>query len=715
MANKAVQVKILDSGVALLLLDLEGTKVNVLGTQAMTELNQAIDQLSANPEVKGLVIASGKSDNFVAGADIAEIKAIQRQEPAKAYEASKLGKEVFGKIEALPFNTVAAINGTCLGGGTELALACRIRLATNSPKTKIGLPEVQLGVIPGWGGCVRLPELIGRQAALDLIASGKTVDARRAWKLGLVDEIVEPSNLEARAIEVAAGGSVKRFKAPLKARLMKGLLEGNPIGRKVLSNIALKTVKAQTRGKYPAPVEAVKLVLKGATMRRDKAFEAESRAFARMAVSDVSRNLVGIFFAQQDSKKAPAGVKPALPIKTVGVLGAGIMGSGIAQAAAYAGYNVVLFDINPDALKSGLQKIEDLFAKLVEKRKLTREEADARVKAVKTTTSYEDFAECELVIEAIVEKMEAKRAAITALDKVIKHDYHYVFASNTSSLVVSEMAEAARKPSHVVGMHFFNPVHQMPLVELVRSRHAGGTAEEVLAVAREFCGKLGKTTVTVGDSPGFVVNRVLAPYLTESIKLMEQGVPLEDIEKAMTSFGMPMGPFELLDHVGLDICGHVTRALAAQIGPRLAAPPIMAKLEALKLLGKKGGRGFYLYDDGKKAGFNPDVLATVTAPRMPKTRGEIQDRLVLTMVNEAILCLQEGVIEDPAQLDLAMIMGTGFPPYLGGLLRYADSVGTRVVLQKLEWLSKVSGENYRPADLLVATAAAGKPFRQDLA
>jgi len=713
MANKAVNVKILDNGVAVLTLNLEDSKVNLLSELVMNELNAAVDQLAANSAIKGLVIISGKPDNFIAGADISAIKALQRQEPIKAYQVCQLGKAVFAKFESLPFKVVAAINGTCLGGGTELALACHYRLATTSPKTKIGLPEVQLGVLPGWGGCTRLPRLIGLQASLDLIASGKNVDGKKAWKLGMVDEVVEPDQLAARAEQVALDGSVKRFKAPLKARLMKGLLEGNPLGRKVVGNIAMKAVLAQTKGKYPAPLEATKLVLKGVTMPREKSFEAESRAFARLAVGDVSRSLVGIFFAQQDSKKAPAGVQPALEVKTVGVLGAGIMGGGIAQAAAFAGYNVVLFDISPDALTAGMKKIGDLFDKLVEKRKLTREEADARLKAITPTTSYDAFAPCELVIEAIVEKMEVKRAAIKALDNVIKHDY--LFASNTSSLVVSQMAEAARKPTYVVGVHFFNPVHQMPLVELVRSKYAGGTSEEVLAVAREFCGRLGKTTVTVGDSPGFVVNRVLAPYLTESIKLMEQGVPLEDIEQAMKSFGMPMGPFELLDHVGLDICGHVTRALAAQIGERLAAPAIMTKLEALKLLGKKGGKGFYLYDAaGKKTGFNPDVLATVTAAKTTKTKAEIQDRLVLAMVNEAVLSLEEGVIEDPAQLDLALIMGTGFPPYLGGLLRYADSVGTRVVLQKLDWLAKVSGDNYRPAKLLKQTAAAGQAFRRDL-
>jgi len=461
---------------------------------------------------------------------------------------------------------------------------------------------------------------------------------------------------------------------------------------------------AQTKGKYPAPLEALKVVMKAVTLPADKAFEAESQAFARLAVSTVSRNLVGIFFAQQESKKTS--VKPSRELKTVGVLGAGVMGAGIAQAAAYAGYKVILFDIKDEYVAKGLGTIKGLFDTLEEKRKLTREEADALTANISTTTTYDPFVAADFIIEAIPEDMGLKKKARAALETV--NPNAFIFATNTSSLSVSLMADGARSPENVVGVHFFNPVHKMPLVEIVRGKE---TSDETEALAKAYASKLGKTTVVTADSPGFVVNRILAPYMREAIVMMEQGVPLEDIEKAATSFGLPMGPLALLDEVGLDICAKVIHVLHDALGDRLAPPSILTAIESLKLLGKKGGKGIYLYDEkGKRAGFNPDVLAAIKAPARPKTRGEIQDRLYLAMLNEAVRCLEEGVISDPAQLDLAMIMGTGFPPFLGGVLRYADTLGSKVVLHKLDLLSTVAGENYRPSELLRKKAAAGETF-----
>ena len=711
MAKSAVQLKVLDSGVALVTLDLPESKFNLLGSQMMTELKSVIAEVKGNPAVKGLIIASGKEDNFVAGADIKEIQAIQSQSPVNAYEASKLGKSVLAEIDSLPFNVVCAIGGICLGGGTELSLSCDFRLASGSD-TKIGLPEVNLGFIPGWGGCVRLPKLIGLQAALDLILTGKTVDGKKAWKLGLVDEVVDPANLLKRAEEVALGGKVRRFTPSFAARVRSFALEGNPLGRKVINKMAYKGVMAQTRGKLPAPVEALKVVMKAASGPADRAFEAESQAFGRLAVSTVSRNLVGVFFAQQESKKSPSGAACDCEIKKIGVLGAGVMGSGIVQAAAYAGYQVVLYDIKAEAIEGGMEKIRALFDGLVEKRKLTREQAAKMVASIVTTSGYEAFADCDFVIEAIVEKMKIKKSVLAELEKVVKSDC-FIFATNTSSLSVSTMAEDAHRPDRVVGVHFFNPVHKMPLAEIIRGKQ---TSDQAVACAKDFASRLGKTTVTAADSPGFVVNRILAPYLREAILLMEQGVPMADIDKAMRDFGMgfpgQMGPLELLDTVGLDICGEVIRVLHAALGERMAPPAILAKIESLKLLGKKGGKGIYLYDEktGKRGEFNPDVVAAITAAPLKKSRNEIQDRLVLAMVNEAARCLEEGVISDPSQLDLAMIFGTGFPPYVGGPLRYADDLGLTVAHQKLDFLSKVAGDNYRPAGLLKGKAESGKSF-----
>jgi 3-hydroxyacyl-CoA dehydrogenase/enoyl-CoA hydratase/3-hydroxybutyryl-CoA epimerase len=723
MANTSVQLKTLDSGVAVITIDLPDSKVNLLSGQVMMELASAVDSVKSNPAVKGLVIRSGKSDNFVAGANIGEIQALQNQPEVKAYEASKLGKQLLSEIDRLPFRVVALVNGTCLGGGTELSLACDERLLVDNPKTQIGVPEVKLGFIPGWGGTVRLTRLLGIQKALELVTTGKTLDAKRAWKCGLASEVVSAEAAEKRAEAVALGAKTKRYNAPLKAKATKWALEGTRIGRSIVRSMAMKAIMAETRGKYPAPIDAVKVIFAAATGPADKAFDLESEAFARLAVTRVSKNLVGIFFAQQESKKAPSGATCQIPIKKVGVLGAGVMGSGIAQASAYAGYQVVMYDLKPDALEKGMKNVKSLFDGLVEKGKLTREEADKRYGAIKATGSYADMADCDFVIEAVPESMYLKRLVRSELEKVISKPF--IFATNTSSLVVSEMTKehvpapgregkeknlpAARNPENVVGVHFFNPVHKMLLVEVIRGAQ---TSDSALACAIAFGNKLGKTTVIAKDSAGFLVNRILFPYLREAMVLMVEGVSIVEIDRAMKAFGMPMGPGELLDAVGLDIAGEVIRVGRAAFGERLAPPDILKKIEELKLLGKKGGKGIYLYDEktGKRGDVNPDVLAALTAAPKAMTATAIQDRLALAMVNEAALCMAEGIVSDAGQLDLAMIFGTGFPPFLGGPLRYADELGAEVVRQKLEWLHKVAGDNYKPAALLCKKAAGGETF-----
>lgn len=724
--NKAVTLKMLDSGVARLTIDLPDSKMNLLSESVLKELSDALDTIEGDSSVKGVIIVSGKEDNFGAGANVEEIQALQSRPAIEIYQASEMGKQLFARIEKL--NSVAAINGISLGGFTELALACRYRIATADRKTKIGVPEVQLGFLPGWGGTVRLPRLIGLMPAFDLISTGKQVDAHKAWRLGLVDETVANEELLERAESLLLSGKPKRYRPRFKEKLVRclreRLLEGTSLGRKVFASMAKKGIYAATRGKYPAPGEALKVCLLSLSGSRDKAFEAESQAFARLAATDVSRNLVGVFFAQTESKKAPAGVKPTIKVKTVGVIGAGVMGAGIAQAAAYSGYRVVLKDIDQGALDKGMETIRGLFEGLVAKRKLSRAEADAMLSAVKPTLSYDDMKDCDLVIEAVVEVMKVKKIVRSDLEKAITKPF--IFATNTSSLSVSEMAEGARHSDMVVGIHFFNPVHKMPLVEIVRG---ATTSDETLAAAQGFALKLGKTTVTTGDAPGFVVNRILTPYMREAIVMLEEGVPLEDIEKAAQQFGMRMGPFTLLDEVGLDIAGHVINTLHNAFGERLAPPAILTELQEHKLLGKKGGKGFYLYDaKGKRKSVmegkmfrkkkryivNPDVLNAVKAPVRKKTLGEIQDRLFLAMVAEAARCLQEGVVTDASQLDLSMIFGTGFPPFLGGVLRYADSMGLELACQKLSYLSQVAGENYAPCDLLRQKAAENGCFRTEL-
>lgn len=708
MTEAALKLKILENGVAVIVLDVPDNKLNMLSRSVMLELNNILDQIQNDPAISGLVITSGKTDNFIVGANINEIRQLQNEPAVKCYEASKLGKMVFDKIENLSYKTIAALNGMSLGGGTELALACKYRIASNDPKTKIGLPEVQLGFIPGWGGTVRLPRLVGIAKALELIVGAAELPARRAWRCGLVDEVVEPAKLLARAQEIVLGSPPKRCQQPVMQEFLRFLTESNALGKEILKYATMKQVKAKTRGKYPAAIEAVKVIFKGYEQSLDHAFDNESQTFARLAVTPTAKNLVGIFFAQTESKKLPQNIRPHIKIDKVGIIGAGVMGAEIAQAAAYAGYQVVLKDIDQAALEKGKTVITDLTSALVSKRKMSQNEANQIVASIKPTLQYEDMAGCDLIIEAVVEVMKIKQSVLSDLQQVINKPF--IFASNTSSLSISELAGAARNPENVVGIHFFNPVHKMKLVEIIRGR---GTSGETLATAQAFAMRLGKTTVTSADAPGFIVNRILAPYLREAIILVESGVPIEDVDKALVSFGMPMGPLALLDEVGLDIAGKVIEVLYHHLGERLAPPQILSVIAEQKLLGKKGGKGIYLYENGHKTGVNPDILQAIKTVPKQKYKGEIQDRLVLVMVNEAARCLEEKIAAEPWQLDLAMVFGTGFAPFHGGILRYADRMGLAIVQQKLAYLATVSGANYTPATLLNEKARKGNNFYHD--
>jgi 3-hydroxyacyl-CoA dehydrogenase/enoyl-CoA hydratase/3-hydroxybutyryl-CoA epimerase len=530
-----------------------------------------------------------------------------------------------------------------------------------------------------------------------------------------------------RAMGIACGDQVKRRGKSFGEALKSYLLEGTPIGRNLLFDLSQKAVKRATKGKYPAPLEAVKVIKLAAEGRREEAFKAESRAFAKLATSRVSKNLVHVLFkAMQESKELPVKVSFSPAEKTVGVLGAGVMGAGIAQAALFAGYKVVLGDVKQEFVDNGVKKINDLFQPLVERGKMSKESFKENMSrlstAVTANDNYKDFANCDLVIEAVLEDLDLKKRVLKGLEAVIPAEKNFIFASNTSSLSIDSMAEAAANPNRVVGIHFFNPVHKMLLVEVVKGKTSDANT---VATAMDFAMKLKKTVIVTKDSPGFVVNRILAPYLREAIVLMQEGVPVEDIDKAMKDFGMPMGPLRLLDEVGLDVAGKVIHVMHDAFGERLAPPAIMLKLESLKLLGKKGGKGVYTYGNIKKGkrevydatGVNPDVqtaiadyLASINSSAKKKTREEIQDRLALAMVNEAIRCQEEHIVDKANQLDLAMVLGTGFAPFEGGVIRYADKIGAPALKQKLNALASVAGDNYKPAQLLENKALQEKGF-----
>jgi 3-hydroxyacyl-CoA dehydrogenase / enoyl-CoA hydratase / 3-hydroxybutyryl-CoA epimerase len=718
--KKAISFELQSNNIAIITIDLPDSKVNLLSRDTMLELDQCIEEAKSK-NAKGIIVRSGKDDNFGAGADVQQIRALQNEPPEHCYEASKMGKEVFAKLAS--FNSLACVHGTCLGGFTELALACKYRIASPDKKTQIGVPEIQLGFVPGWGATVRLPRLIGAEQAFKLISLGKNVDAKKAYKLGVVDQLVEKENFIVEANAILSGKEPKRASVALDKSLRRFLIDKTPIGQAIFAKMAKGAVYAATKGKYPAPPEALKVVLKAISTNEDKldsVFDKESQAFAKLATTPVSSNLVNIFFAQTESKKTNFDTKNSEKPKVIGVLGAGVMGAGIAQAAAYKGFEVYLKDIDQAALDKGIQSVKTLFDNLVEKGRMSESEAKEKFALLKGTLNYSDMSNCDLVIEAVLEKLSVKEAVRAELEKVITKPF--IFASNTSSLSISEMAKGARQEDKVVGVHFFNPVHKMPLVEIVRGDK---TSSETEALAQEFAMKLGKTTVITGDAPGFVVNRILAPYMREAIVMAQDGVPLADIEKAALNFGMPMGPFALLDEVGLDIASHVIKTLHQGLGERMAPPAVMSEIDNLKLLGRKGKKGIYLYNEKgdrqfvkekkkKRYLFNPEVEAIMTkhSKGLKKTQGEIQDRLFLAMAAEAARCLEEKVVTAPSQLDLAMIFGIGFPPFVGGICRYMDAMGVALAYQKLSYLAQVAGPNYEPCKLLEEMATQRKSFYQ---
>lgn len=706
--NKTIRFQLLATRVAIITLDTPDSKFNVLSAAVMAELDASLDNVAADRDIQGLVIRSAKEGSFIAGADLQEIIPLQSLPSAQAYEAAQLGKKIFAKIAAFRFPTVAAINGLCLGGGTELALACKFRIAANSPEVSIGLPEVGLGFLPGWGGTVRLPKLVGASTALDMILNPlKAFEARKAWKSGVVDELVPPEQLVTRAVEIARGAKVKRAGRSFQSKISNWFMDRTRLGRYILNRMTSKGIYAGTRGNYPAPPAALKVALAALTQPADKAFELESQVFGQLATTSVSANLVGIHMATQEAKKSPNSVAPSIDVEEVGVVGAGVMGSGIAQSALNADYKVTLYDNAQAGLDKGVANIKALFANMVEKGKATQAEVDKKLARLTATTKLEDLCNCDMVIEAIVEDMGAKKKLLANLEKVILKPF--IFATNTSSLSVTEMAADALNPGNVVGLHYFNPVHKMQLVEVIRGAKS---SESAIAVLKAYGNRIKKKAVTTADAPGFLVNRILAPYLYEAIRLIAAGVPLKDIDDAIKRFGLPMGPLELLDEIGLDTSCKVIHVLHKALGERMAPPAIIKFIEDSKLLGKKGGKGIYLYDKaGKRLGFNPEftaALAGVTAS--PRSRTEIQDRLMLVMVNEAARCIEEGIVTDPAQIDLAMLYGMGFPAFRGGVVRYGDTIGSRALVQKLEWLASVSGDNYRPAALLRSNADRGVRF-----
>lgn len=705
----ALTLELTGDGVAWLVFDRPGSKQNILSSGVMERLDTLIAELetkSASGEVRAVVVRSGKEGTFIAGADIDEIASVT--DPAEARNGASKGQQVFRRLEKLPVPVVAAVDGVCLGGGTELVLACDYRIAADEPRTRIGLPEIRLGIIPGFGGTVRLPRLIGLMAASDLILTGKTVTARKAHRLGLIDERVPAPILTERAGEAAlelVGGEVE---AGGDGSLWKRILEGTPPGRALILRQAKKQVMKQTRGHYPAPLRAIEVMRRTASMDLDRALAVEAAAVGDLAVSDVAKSLIHVFRLMESAKKVAASAEP-VTANRAGVMGAGTMGGGIAQLLAYQGLDVRLKDIAEPALADGLRHARRLFDEAVKRRKMDRREAERAMDRIAPSLDYSGFGTVDIVIEAVVERMDVKKKVLAETESQVPE--RAVLTSNTSTLSITEMQGALERPERFCGMHFFNPVHRMPLVEVIRG---GSTSDAAVSTVFALSRRLGKTPVLVNDGPGFLVNRILSPYLNEAGWLLADGATIMEVDQAMLEFGMPMGPFRLLDEVGLDVARHAGSVMEEAFGERMQAAPPLIKLESTDRLGKKGGLGFYVYEDGRAQEPDADVYeqlgASIPADRREIPAREIQDRCVLIMVNEAALALADGITDDPGTVDLAMIMGTGFPPFRGGLLRYADAVGLDAIVRRLEAFQETSGLRFQPADSLRERAESGRGF-----
>ncbi len=718
--------------VAIITFDIEGESVNTLSPAVGAEFEALMTRAVGDATAKAVVFISGKKDSFIAGAKIDFLQTIKSSVEGTAL--ARQGQVGFDRLDALSKPVVAAIHGTCLGGGLEWALACDYRVATDHPKTSLGLPEVQLGLIPGAGGTQRLPALIGAQTALDLILTGKTLKAKKALKLGVVDELVPAPLLEqvacARALELATGSLKVDRSRGLKPAVAKGgslaqffkgitnkeawtelALEDNPVGRKVLFDQAKKQLLKKTRGKYPAPEKALEVVRVGLEKGMQAGLEAEAAAFGELVMTDVSKRLVEIFFAttalKKDNGVADPKVKPR-EVKKIGMLGGGLMGAGIAYvSAALQGVPVRLKDKDDAGAGRALAHVRGLFDERVKRRSLTWREADKQFALVTATTDYTGFKHCDLVIEAVFEDLALKHQMVKDIERVCGPET--IFASNTSSLPITDIAKASAHPETVIGMHYFSPVNKMPLLEIITHP---GTADWVTATCVEVGKRQGKTVIVVNDGVGFYTSRILAPYLNEAAFLLAEGADIAELDRALVDFGFPVGPITLLDEVGIDVAAKVAKIMHQAFGDRLLAPDTTDALVKDGRLGRKAQKGFYLYADGKKGEVDESIYALTPHGKTRKRleRAEMAERCALQMVNEAVRCLGEGVLRSPRDGDIGAIFGLGFPPFLGGPFRYADAQGLGRILQRTEHYQERLGQRFAPAPLLADKVKAGKKF-----
>ncbi|MFN3901207.1 MAG: fatty acid oxidation complex subunit alpha FadJ [Alishewanella aestuarii] len=700
-------LSIRDDKVAVITMDIPGESMNVLKASFADEIDTMLKQLANDSTLKGVVFISGKKDSFIAGADISMLDACQTAEQAEAIAA--MGQQMFDRLEQLRLPVVAAIHGPCLGGGLELALACHARVASSSPKTVLGLPEVQLGLLPGSGGTQRLPKLVGVQKALDMILTGKQLRAAQAKKLGLVDEVVPESILLDAAVKKALAGKPRR--EAKKQSLLDKLLENTGPGRKLVFSQALKQTLKKTQGNYPAALRIIEVIQTGVEQGYQKGLAAEAKAFGQLCMTSESAALRSIFFATTQMKKeSGAGDAKPRKVRKAAVLGGGLMGGGIANVSATkAGVAVRIKDIAEQGINNALKYSFDILNKKYKKRFISKAEMQKQLLLITGTTDYSGFHNVDIVVEAVFEDLGLKQQMVADIEQHCAE--HTIFASNTSSLPIHKIAEKAARPENVIGLHYFSPVDKMPLVEVIAHDK---TSAETIATTVAFARKQGKTPIVVKDGAGFYVNRILALYMNEAANILLAGEPVEKIDRALVKFGFPVGPVTLLDEVGIDVGAKISPILTAELGERFAAPAAFDKLLADGRKGKKTEKGFYLYGKAAKKGkklVDESVYAVLGVTPAPALNGEeIASRCTAQMLNEAVRCLEEGIIASARDGDIGAIFGIGFPPFLGGPFRYIDKLGVNNLVATLRQLESRFGSRFTPCDALLKMATAGERF-----
>jgi 3-hydroxyacyl-CoA dehydrogenase/enoyl-CoA hydratase/3-hydroxybutyryl-CoA epimerase len=700
-----------ENGIAILTFLREDKDANTLSEAVLRELDATLTKVGEDSACKGIIIVSGRPDQFIAGADIDEIAQFTSAKAAE--QGSRAMQDIFQKISKLGKPSVAAIRGACLGGGLELALACTWRIASNDDKTKLGLPEIQLGFIPGAGGTQRLPRLVGLAASLDMILTGKRIDGPKALKMGLVDACVPDGILLTEALKLAS--AERKTDSNRKKDLASRVLEGNLIGRKVMSIKARQEVTKKTKGFYPASYKALDAVFSGFETTLEKGLALEAKFFGELTQTKESKSLVHLFHSTNAVKKHPykdagkARFGAESKVTSVGVIGGGFMGGGIATVCADRGLRVAVSDPSKDSLARLMNNARSFFYKKVKRRRLKYFEAESRLAQISPQLSPEGFGKLDVVIESVFEELSLKQKILAGIEP--SSHSNWIFASNTSALPLANIAAKSAHPERVIGMHFFSPVEKMPLLEVVVAEK---TAPWVVARIVELGQQMGKTIIVVKDSPGFYVNRALAFYLAEAAMMVGEGVPIDQIDDLLTGFGWPVGPITLIDEVGLDIGMHVLKTMETAWPARFKMPDWFKAVADSGRLGRKNGKGFYNYDGGKRGGVDQEIYKLIGAKEGATiSKDEMIDRCVLGYINESILCLEDGVIPTPYEGDIGSVFGVGFPPFLGGPFKYVDLCGADDVVKRMRHLESKLGARFAPPKSLVKLTDSGGRYFPD--